>query len=134
MTAAQQELYDSLSGLCVRLPVPGGSWHIYEAAITAARTDFERALVACVSHPAVFDLLAVALAGELDLAFDPDAAPQLTAAYERFGTLPIPRGRHPFLDEIVPTLEAIEATLLCLSLDQEAARAFPDESSPGGRH
>lgn len=124
MTADQQELLDALRDLYERLPVPGASWHAHAALIAGTRTDFKRALEGCAHHPKVLDLISRALDGELDAALAPNANAELTAAYERFRTLPIPAGEHPFLDEILPTLEAVEATLVCLSLDPDAARTF----------
>lgn len=124
MTAGQQELLDALTELCGRLPVPGSSWHAHAALIAGTRTDFERALDACAQHPGVLDSIGLAVDGGLDATFAPDTDAELTAGYERFRTLPIPAGEHPFLDEILPTLEAIEATLVCLSLDPDAARSF----------
>jgi hypothetical protein len=124
VTADQQELLDALWDLYERLPVPGSSWHAHAALIAGTRTDFKRALDGCAHHPKVLDLIGRALDGELDAALAPNANAELTAAYERFRTLPIPAGEHPFLDEILPTLEAVEATLVCLSLDPDAARRF----------
>jgi hypothetical protein len=72
----------------------------------------------------VLDLIDRALDGDLDAAFASDTNAELAAGYERFRTLPIPAGEHPFLDEILPTLEAVEAALVCLSLDPDAARTF----------
>jgi len=124
VSAGQEVLLDSLHTLCATLPVPGASWHRHVAAIASVRVDFERALDACAQRPDVLDLIAIALAGLLDAAFDPGADAALTAAYERFRALPIPAGEHPFLDEIVACLEAVEATFVCLSLDPAAARSF----------
>jgi hypothetical protein len=36
-------------------------------------------------------------------------------SWERLGKLPTPDGRHPFLDEILPALEATRLLLLALS-------------------
>lgn len=100
---------DELRRLCERLPVPEGTWHPGAAAIAAVRRDFEWALERCAARPE-----ALTLVGEVD--FDPAGADrELAAAWERLRALPLPEGRHPFLDEIVPALEAAEATLAALS-------------------
>ena len=124
MTAGRQELLVALRELCGRLPVPGSSWHAHAALIAGTRTDFDVALNVCAQHRAVLDLIGRALEGDLDAAFAAGTNAELTASYQRFRALPIPAGEHPFLDEILPTLEAVEAALVCLSLDPDAARTF----------
>ena len=45
-----------------------------------------------------------------------DASGKLTGAWERLQALPLPEGQHPFLDEIVPALDALRLLLVALSL------------------
>lgn len=100
---------DELRRLCGQLPVPDGTWHPGAAAIAAVRRDFEWALDRCARLPA-----ALALVGDVDIDSS-GADPELVAAWERLRALPLPEGRHPFLDEIAPALEAATATLAALS-------------------
>jgi hypothetical protein len=105
--------------------VPQPSWHGYVAEMRACRADLARTHEVAAEMPEVLDLFARALDGELEEAFDaPAAPPALAVAYQRLGRLPIPAGEHPYLDEIVPTLEALEALLVAISLVPAAADVF----------
>ncbi len=63
----------------------------------------------------VLQLAARAVEGELEDVFDAHTAgSRLTAACRRLQLLPVPAGEHPYLDGIVPTLEAMEVLLLAV--------------------
>ncbi len=109
------ELLTNLRGLCARLPVPQPSWHPYVSQIAACRGDFEQALVLAAEHPAVLERVAVLLDGDAEPTFDANASPDLAAAWRRLGTLPLPSGQHPYLDEILPALEALRLLPVALS-------------------
>lgn len=99
-------------------------WHGYVPEMRASLADLTVALELAAALPDVLALVTQALDGDLSEPFDPAAAPALTAAYTRLGTLPIPAGEHPYLDEIVATLEAMEALLVAVSLVPAAAARF----------
>jgi hypothetical protein len=116
--AARTSLVDvpwELRRLCARLPVPQPGWHPYVALIAGCRHDFEHALTLTAEHPAALDLFAALADGDLDLTFDSASSPELTSAWVRLEELPIPDGQHPYLDDILPALEALRLLLISLS-------------------
>lgn len=117
------ELLHELGRLCDRLPVPQESWHPYVPLIRACRADLERALELAAGRPEVAAMLAALVAGEATIDFDAGDSPELAAAYERLDNLPAPSGRHPYLDEILPTLEGLR--LLLVALGRASRRAAP---------
>jgi len=114
-SSARDELLAELRALCARFPLPQASWHVDVPPIRACHDDFTRALALAGGEPEVLDLVAAIVDGAAELAFREPTAPALTEAYERLRALPRPSGQHPFLDEIVPALEAMEALLAALS-------------------
>jgi hypothetical protein len=126
-----QRLLDEIHGLAAAFPVPHPSWHGYVPEMRACLGDLARVLEVAAGVPEVIDLVERALDGELEEGFDAQAAPAaLAAAYQRLGRLPIPAGRHPYLDEIVPALEALEALLVAVSLVPAARDAFAEAFDP----
>ncbi len=109
------ELLAELRDLCARLPVPEASWHPYVSQISACRSDFERALIRAEEQPAALERLAVLLEGDAEPAFDAAASSDLTGAWRRLEALPGPSGQHPYLDEILPALDALRLLLVALS-------------------
>lgn len=109
------ELRRELRRLCDRLPVPQPSWHPYVAQIAACRTDFARSLELAATHPEAVELVAALVDGSLGLVFDEHPPPELSAAWRRLEALPLPSGRHPYLDDILPALEAHRLLLIALS-------------------
>jgi len=125
MDGRTRELYEAVAALAGAFPVPHPSWHGYVPEMRACLADLERALEVSEQAPETLALALRAVEGELEHGFDArHAGPGLAAAYRRLGTLPVPAGEHPFLDEIVPTLEAVEALLVAVSLVPTAAAAF----------
>jgi hypothetical protein len=98
-----------------RLPVPQPVWYPYVPLIGACRHEFEQALALAAAHPDALDLLAALADGAAQLAFDPDASRELSAAWRRLEALPIPEGQHPYLDDILLALEALRLLLVALS-------------------
>ena len=109
------ELLRELRGLCERLPVPQPSWHPYVAQIAACRADFEQALALAAAHPEALELVAGLLDDDGDPSFNAGTSPDLTAAWQRLQALPLPSGQHPYLDDILPALEAHRLLLVALS-------------------
>jgi len=116
-TVATAELLTELRRLSVRLPVPQRSWHPHVRLVAACRNDLEQALALATDSPEAGERVAALVGGELELTFDPDASPELSAARRRLEALPIPDGQHPYLDEILPALEALGLLLVGLSHD-----------------
>jgi hypothetical protein len=113
--ASRVDVLLELRRLCERLPVPQAGWHRYVVLIAGCRQDFEHALTLVAHHPAALGLFAALTDGELDLTFDSAGSPELTSAWERLEDLPIPEGQHPYLDDILPALEALRLLLVSLS-------------------
>lgn len=109
------ELLADLRRLCNRLPVPQPDWHPYVAKIAACRDDFEHALALAADAPQTLDLVAALVDGDLQPAFDEVASAELATAWRRLEALPLPSGQHPYLDEILPALEAHRLLLVALS-------------------
>lgn len=125
MRAEQRDLYEAVTELADAFPVPHPSWHGYVPEMRACVTDLRRALAVSAEAPELLELAARSVDGDLEEGFDAHAAgPRLAVAYRRLGLLPVPAGEHPYLDEIVPTLEAMEALLVAVSLVPAAAMAF----------
>lgn len=82
---------DALRELALQLPIPVERWHPYVQLIVAVRDE----LLAELDH--VDDARLAALLEE------PLPPPRPGSA---LAALPVPDGQHPFLDEIVPFLEA----------------------------
>jgi hypothetical protein len=80
-----------LRELALRLPIPVESWHPYVRLIAAVRDELLEEL-----EQVDDDRLAAVLEGPV-----PPATPGSALA-----ALPVPEGQHPFLDEILPVLEA----------------------------
>jgi hypothetical protein len=127
-STTSHRLLEEIGALAARFPVPQPSWHGYVSEMRACLADLAVALEVAEASPEAVALLERALDGELARPFDAGATGRLVEAYERLGRLPIPAGEHPYLDEIVPTLEAMEALLVCVSLVPAAARSFQRRS------
>jgi hypothetical protein len=108
------EPLDALRDLCARLPVPQG-WHLWATEIAACQEDFRQALALADEHPDALELVVQLIDGRAEPEFDADASPELAAAWRRLEELPLPAGRHPYLDEILPALDALRLLLLALS-------------------
>lgn len=115
MTVAEAvDVAAELRRLLARLPVPDARWHAHVPQIAAVRDDFAAAIDAAAARPEALALFEAMLAGDAEPAFEP-GDPELEAAYDRLQALPVPEGQHPFLDEILPALEAAELLLCALS-------------------
>lgn len=109
------ELLLELRRLCDQLPVPQPSWHPYVTQIADCRTDFEHSLELSAVRPEALELVATLVDGSVELDFGVNATPELTAAWQRLQALPLPSGQHPYLDDILPALEAHRLLLIALS-------------------
>jgi hypothetical protein len=112
--AGAVDVVAELRRLLARLPSPDARWHAHVPLITAVREDFAASIEAAAGRPAELELFEAMLAGEAEPVFAAGADPALEAAYERLQALPVPGGQHPFLDEILPALEAAELLLCAL--------------------
>ena len=115
VTVGTSEVEAELRRLCHRLPVPQPSWHPYVAQIADCQDDFEHALAQAADAPQTLELVAALVDGYAEPAFDEAASLELTAAWRRLEALPMPSGQHPYLDEILPALEAHRLLLVALS-------------------
>jgi aerobic carbon-monoxide dehydrogenase large subunit len=115
VASGTSELLAELRRLCARLPVPQPSWHPYASQIAACRGDFEQALARVAVSPQTLELAVALIDGDAELVFGDAAPPELTVAWRRLEALPLPSGQHPYLDEILPALEAHRLLLVALS-------------------
>ena len=115
VAADPSELLRELRSLCARLPLPQPGWHPYVALIVACREDFERTIDLAAESRDTLRLFEALAGGAPEPGFEPDASPALSAAWKRLEGLPIPAGQHPYLDEILPALEALRLLLIALS-------------------
>lgn len=120
-------LLRELRSLCTRLPVPHPSWHPHVALIAACRTDFEHAVELAARNPDALRLFEALVEGDPEPDFEPAASSELTAAWQQLEALPIPEGQHPYLDDILPALEAFRLLLVALSHTEAARGEEPNE-------
>ena len=103
-------MIDDLLQLASRLPVPEGAWHPHAALIRAVRDELLVDLARLRACPDAEERLTALLGVDL--------APRPGSALAR---LPLPEGRHPYLDEIRPALEAARLVQGALALATVAA-------------
>jgi hypothetical protein len=110
------ELLAELRRLAERLPLPHPYWHPYTGEMHVVVRDLFAALDAIALVPPAQVELLRHVEGEAELP-PPDAGgPNVAAARRRLRDLPVPQGEHPYLAEIVPTLEAAAAALAALTV------------------
>ena len=88
-------MIDDLLELAQRMPVPEGMWHPHAALIREVKDEFLADLERLRALPDAEERLTTLL--DVDLVPLPGSA---------LAGLPLPEGQHPFLDEILPALEA----------------------------
>lgn len=125
------ELLAELRRLAERFPLPQPSWHRYVPEMHAVVRDLFAAIDAVAALPAAQAELARLVEGESGSTDARAGGPQLAAARERLRGLPVPQGEHPYLDEIVVTLEAAEAVLGALGAAVGGEAAFGRRGQSG---
>jgi hypothetical protein len=111
-----------LRGLADAFPVPSPVWHAHVSELRACLADFAAAIAAIerdAAAAAALDRLIEAGRSPLER---PDGA--VGEALRRLDGLPCPEGEHPYVDEIVPTLEAMRFALAAVAASAPAAAAF----------
>jgi hypothetical protein len=112
-----------LRELARSFPIPEPGWHGYVEEMRACRRDLEDAAEAIDSDPVASAALERLTDG--DGPADAGAPPAaVAAALDRLEALPVPEGEHPFLDEIVPTLQAARLALHAVAASREATERF----------
>jgi hypothetical protein len=114
---------DELRALAAAFPVPEQRWHAHVPEMRACMRDFRAAIRALDADPRAQE--------ELDRLLDgsppADAAPApVPEALARLDKLPAPEGEHPFVAEILPTLEAMRVVLHAVAASPVAARRFAE--------
>jgi hypothetical protein len=125
------ELIAEIARLGARLPIPDASWHAYVAELRGMTADLQAAVAAIRVLPGADAELLRQIAEEGDGADGPGAGPALADARRRLRSVPVPAGEHPFLDEILPTLEGAEAVLAALAAVPGGDAAFAAARAPG---
>lgn len=124
-TAADLELVAELRALWARVPAPRERWHPWADVIARLHADVQTALTVLDADEEGRRWLDRLLAGETaDAAAG--LADELGAALRRLTALPRPDGKHPYLDDVLPGLEAATVLLTAVGLSP-AARARFDE-------
>lgn len=112
-----------LRELAERFPIPDGRWHPFDEAIRACRRDFDQSISAVESDGNAMQELEILLACEApEKPGGLDAV--VAAALGRLDVLRVPEGQHPFIAEILPTLDAMRAILHAVAASPEATRFF----------
>lgn len=117
-SAESAELLAELRALAARMPMPQPAWHPHVAHIRACHSDLLEAVEAAARDPVVLDI-ARALLDDPQAQLDSDASEDIAAAWARLETLPLPEGQHPYLDEILPAVEALRVLLVALTRRQK---------------
>ena len=104
-------MIDDLSQLAARMPVPEGVWHPHAALIREVRDELLADLARLRACRDAEERLTTLLG-------DPSLAPRPGSALAR---LPLPEGRHPYLDEILPALDAARLVQAALAVATVAA-------------
>jgi hypothetical protein len=116
MIADVEALLAEMRSLVQRLPLPHPAWHRYVPEMHAVVMDAIAALDALAAAPGAHDELNRQVNGDAAYPADDAGGPTVAAARARLRELPIPQGEHPYLDEILLTLEASEAALAALAV------------------
>ena len=118
------ELLAELRRLAERFPLPHPIWHRFVPEMHDVIRDLFVALDVIAVLPGARAELLRRVEGVARQPPDESGSPVIAAARARLRALPVPQGEHPYLDEILVTLEAAEAVLAALATaDGEAAFA-----------
>jgi hypothetical protein len=118
---------ETMLELARAFPVPEERWHAHVPAMRRCLRDFRAALEALAADPAG----EAALERALDTGAAAPADGPVAEALARLEELPAPEGEHPFVTEILPTLEAMRVALLAVAASPGAARRFATVPGPG---
>lgn len=127
------ELLTDVRRLAERFPLPHPIWHRFVAEMHVVIRDLFVALDVIAVLPRAQAELVRQVEGEAHRPLADAGGPSVAAARGRLRGLPVPEGEHPYLDEILVTLEAAEAVLAALAVaDGEAtfARRLQEACSP----
>ena len=110
------ELLAEMRRLAERFPLPHPLWHRYVPQMHEVVHDLFTALDALALLPDAQVELMRQVEGGAEYPADDSGGPAVAAARARLRGLPIPQGEHPYVDEILVTLEAAEAALAALAV------------------
>jgi hypothetical protein len=115
VAGSDDDLLDELRALVERFPLPHPLWHRYVGEMHEMIVDLTAALDALATLSRARDELRRHVDGDADPPPEHAGGPTVAAARARLRALPVPQGEHPYLDEILLTLEAAEAALAALA-------------------
>jgi hypothetical protein len=98
-------LVEELRAIWDRVPIPHGEWHPGAAAIARLDADVRDAFAVLAEDGDARAGLRRVLEGDVP------ATAELGGALARLRELPRPDGKHPYLADVLPGLEAAEAVL-----------------------
>ena len=107
-------------------PRPDPRWHPYVEEIRTCLRDLEAAVGALERDPAAAAALDDFI--ERDVRPVPSESDAVRAAYARVDALPAPEGQHPFVAEILPSLDAMRVALAAVDASPAARRLFEQET------
>jgi hypothetical protein len=116
VTADANDLLVELRRLAERFPLPHPLWHRYVPEMLVVVRDLFFALDAIATCPPAQRELLLHVEGEAASPPEDAGGPAIAAVRARLRDLPIPSGEHPYLDEIVVTLEAANAAFAALTV------------------
>jgi hypothetical protein len=111
-----RDLLAEVRRLAERVPLPHPIWHRFVPEMHAVVRDLFLALDTLAELPHAQAELVRSVDSDLRPALDDTGSPALAAARARLAGLPVPQGEHPYLDEIMLTLEAAGAVLAALTV------------------
>jgi hypothetical protein len=123
VTDDASDLLVEMRALAERFPLPHPLWHNYVPQMHAMIVDLTAALAALADLPRSQENLVAQVEGDADYPAEDAGGAAIASARRRLRALPIPQGEHPYLDEILLTLEAAEAALAALAT-AEGDRTF----------
>jgi hypothetical protein len=125
LTDEAQALREELGRILKQLPQPQAASHPHHLEIEAFCVDVGVALDAVDMHPEALSIVESILASDAEASFEPSAATELAAAWERLARFPVPNdAEHPFLNNIFPAVQGLQLLLAALSRVDTARRCF----------
>lgn len=120
------ELLAELRSVWARVPLPRDLWHPWSETIRQLHEDVRTALAALADDEEGRRALARLLADEAQTTAPAAPADAVAAAIGRLAALPRPDGKHPYLEDVLPGLEAAEALLGAVAHSPAARRRFAE--------
>lgn len=126
-TATGATLVSELRAIWARVPIPLGPWHPGSDAIRRVDADVRTALDVLAADEGAAASLAALVEGDRTRVNGSGAIGDAVAG---LAALPRPDGKHPFLEDVMPGLEAAEAVLAAVALSPAATARYEAQRAP----